>query len=76
MKWCRQKIIQLGAEINKIEREENKESMNHGDDPLSILLDKTGNPLLKDREYQNYWNLKWKWGKITDNEKIHSTIKT
>ena len=55
MKWSRhQKIIQLGAKINKIEREENKESMNHGDDPLSILLDKTGNPLLKDREYQNY----------------------
>ena len=55
MKWCRhQKIIQLGAEINKIEREENKESMNHRVDPLSILLVKTGNPLLKDREYQNY----------------------
>ena len=50
--------------------------MNHGVGPLKILLDKTGNPLLKDREYQSYWNLKLKLGKITDNEEIQSTIKT
>ena len=47
-------ITQLGAEINKTEGEENKESMNHGVGPLSILLDKTGSSLLKDIEYQNY----------------------
>ena len=50
-KWSRhQEMIQLGAEINKIEREQNKESMNKGFSPLSILLDKTSHPLLKDRE--------------------------
>ena len=50
-KWSRhQKMIQLWAEINKIEREQNKESMNKGFGPLSILLDKTSHSLLKDRE--------------------------
>ena len=65
IKWSRhQEIIQLWTEINEREREENKESNNHGVGPLKILIDKTGNPLLKDREYQNYWNLKLKLGKI------------
>ena len=61
--WSRhQETTKLEAEINKREREENKESMIHGVDPLSIILNKTGNPISKDREYQNYWNVKWKWG--------------
>ena len=51
IKWSRhQEIIHLWAEINEIEREENKESNKHGVGPLKILLDKTDNPLLKDRE--------------------------
>ena len=48
----------LCAEINEIERGENKESMINGVGHLSISLDKTSNHLLKDREYENYWNLK------------------
>ena len=44
----------LCAEINKIVKEENKESMKNGLGPLSILLDKTNNHLLKDREYEIY----------------------
>ena len=41
----------LGAETNKIEREE-KELMKHGFGVLSLQLDKIHEHLLKDKEYQ------------------------
>ena len=43
----------LGAETNKIEREE-KELMKHGFGVLSLQLDKIHECLLKDKEYQYY----------------------
>ena len=45
-------IIPLGAETNKIEIEE-EESIKHGVDLLSHLLDKNREPLLKYKEYPN-----------------------
>lgn len=49
MKRRHQEIIKLGAQFNKIEREEYKELMKHGVSPLSLLLDKIDKPLLKER---------------------------
>ena len=48
-----QEIFKLGAEINKIEREQYKELMKHGVGLLSLLLDKINKPLLKDKEYSH-----------------------
>lgn len=49
MKRTHQEIIKLGAQFNKVEREEYKEFMKHRIGPLSLLLDKIDKPLLKER---------------------------